>query len=98
MWNGASGSSTASASCERLAKPVRLEEGAVARGVHVREVDHRSHPARAAADLDAVLERAEIAHAAHHLDPERHGAALPLEPLAHERELLDDARRSRPRG
>ena len=41
-------------------------------------------------DLDDVVERAEIAHAAHHLDAERHGAVLPLEPLAERAELLDD--------
>ena len=34
--------------------------------------------------------RAELAHAAHHLDPERHGAILALEPLAQLAELLAD--------
>jgi hypothetical protein len=58
--------------------------------MHVREVDHRAHPAGPAADLDAVLERAEVADAAHHLDPEGGAAVLPEEPLAHECELLDD--------
>ena len=41
-------------------------------------------------DLDDVVERAEVAHAAHHLDAERHGAVLRLEALAQRPELLDD--------
>ena len=75
---------------ERVAEALGLDERAVARRVHVREVDDRAHPAGAAADLDAVRERAEVPHAAHHLDPERHRSVLPLEPLADDRELLDD--------
>ena len=49
----------------------------------------RTQPVRAR-DLDDVVERAEVAHAAHHLDAERHGPALALEPLAQRAELLDD--------
>ena len=71
MWNGAPSARTPSASSERLAEPLGLEERAVARRVHVREVDDGSHPADAAADLDALLERAEVVDAAHDLDPER---------------------------
>ncbi len=74
---------------ERLAERLRLGERAVRGRVHVREVDHRAHPAGTPADLDAVGERAEVAHATHHLDPERHAASLAHEPLAHEAELLD---------
>ena len=37
-----------------------------------------------------VVERAEIPHAPHHLDAERHRTILPLEPLAERSELLDD--------
>ena len=49
-----------------------------------------THPVEAARDLDDVVHRAEVAHAAHHLDPERHRAILRLEPLAQRAELLDD--------
>ena len=90
MWNGASGARTASASASASRKRLGLEKRAVARRVHVREVDDRPHPAGAAADLDAVLERAEVPHATHHLDPERHRTVLALEPLADDRKLLDD--------
>ena len=90
MWNGAPVLEHAVGELERLAKRLGLRVRAVARRVHVREVDHRAHPAGAAADLDAVLQRAEVADAAHHLDPERNSSALPDESLAHERELLDD--------
>ena len=75
---------------ERLAERVGLEEGAVARRVHVREVEHGPDPVDAARDLDDVVDRAEVAHAAHHLDPEGHAALLRLEPLAQRRELLHD--------
>ena len=54
------------------------------------EVEHGADPAEAARDLDDVVGRAEVAHAAHHLDPERHRAILSLEPLAQLAELLDD--------
>ena len=75
---------------ERLDEQRRLEVGAVARRVHVCEVEHRPHPARALRDLDDVVERAEVAYAAHHLDAERHGPLLALESLAERAELLDD--------
>ena len=41
-------------------------------------------------DLDDVVDRAELADAAHHLDAERDGAVLPLELLAQGRERGDD--------
>ncbi len=49
----------------------------------------RTQPVRSR-DLDDVVERAEVADAAHHLDAERHGPSLALEPLAQRAELLDD--------
>ena len=98
MWNGASGARTPSTSASASSNGRCLDEGAVARRVHVREVDHRSHPPCAAADLDAVVERAEVADPAHHLDAERHRTALALQALPHDCELLDDRRRSRPPG
>ena len=41
-------------------------------------------------DREHVVDRPELAHSAHHLDPERHAAALLLEPLAELAGLLDD--------
>ena len=58
--------------------------------MHVREVEHRANPLEAAGDLDDVVDRPEVANAAHHLDPERHRALLLLEALAKHAELLDD--------
>ena len=65
-------------------------ERAVRRRVHVREVDDGTHPRHLGADRQHVVERAELAHAAHHLDPERDAAPLRLEPLAQVAELVDD--------
>ena len=90
MWNGASGLENAVGELERLAERLRFEERAVARRMHVREIENGSHPVEAARDLDDVVHRAEIADAPHHLDPERHRAILRLEPLAQRAELLDD--------
>ena len=90
MWNGAPGSSTASAFASASANGSTVEERAVGGRVHVREVDHGPHPAEPSRDLDDVVERAELADAAHHLDPERHRAILALEPLAQLAELLAD--------
>ena len=59
-----------------------LGEPAVRHRVQVREVDHGPHPAAARRDRDHVLERADLAHAAHDLDAERNSAALLLQPLA----------------
>ena len=58
--------------------------------MHVSEVEHGPDPAGAPGDLDDIGERAEVAHAAHHLDAERHRAVLALESLAQAAELLDD--------
>src|SRR4051794_28301879 len=60
--------------------------------MHVGEVEHRSHPTRPLGDLDDVVDGAEVAYAAHHLDSERHSAVLALEPLAEGAELLHDGR------
>ena len=77
MWNGDARLEHVVDRLERLREEARLEVRAVARRVHVGEVEHRSHPAGARRDLDDVVERAEVADAAHHLDAERHGASLP---------------------
>ena len=75
---------------ERLAERPGLEKGAVARGVHVREVEHRADPVDSTRDVHDVVDRAEIANATHDLDPERHGAALRFEPRAQRAELFHD--------
>ena len=82
--------STPSAVASASANGSDLEERPVARRVHVREVEHGSHPADAPRDLDHVVDRSEIAHAPHDLDAEGHGTALALQPLAERPELLDD--------
>jgi hypothetical protein len=58
--------------------------------VHVGEVEHGADPAGAAGDLDHIVEAPDLAHAAHHLDAERHRAVLPFEALSQLRELPDD--------
>ena len=75
---------------ERLGERLDARERPVGRRVHVREVDHRAHPVEPPSDLDHVVDRAELAHPAHHLDPERHAALLCLEALAQLAELLHD--------
>ena len=90
MWNGAPGSSTASAAGEGVGKRIGLEEGAVARRVHVGEVEHGADEVDLRRDCQDVVDRAEVAHATHHLDAERDEAVLRLEPLAQVPELVDD--------
>ena len=75
---------------ERGGERLDRQERAVRGRVHVREVDHGPHPVELRGDLADVVDRAQLAHAAHDLDPERHGAILPLEPLAQLGQLLDD--------
>jgi hypothetical protein len=75
---------------ERGRERVRFDVGPVARRVEVREVEHRTYPARAPRDLDHVVQRAQVAHTPHHLDAEGNGASLSLESLAQAGELLDD--------
>ena len=65
--------------CQRFAEGVRLEERTVARRVHVCEIEDRAHPARLSGDLDDVVDGAEVAHAAHDLDAERHRTILAFE-------------------
>ena len=68
----------------------RLDVGerAVTRGVHVGEIEHRADPSvESARDLDHVVGRAEVAHAAHDLDAEGHQSVLALESVAQETEL-----------
>jgi len=67
---------------EHLAERLDAREGTVACRVHVGEVEHRTHPAAAAGDLEHVVDGSEVADAAHHLDAEGDGAVLSLEPLA----------------
>jgi len=67
---------------ERRREGFDVREGAVARRVHVCEVEHRADPAEPPRDLEHVVEAADLAHAAHHLDAEGHGAALALEPFS----------------
>ena len=90
MWNGDPGSRTVVGSLERRRERRHLEVGAVARSVHVREVEDGSNPTGTARDLEHVVEGAEVADASHDLDSEGHGAVLALQPLAERAELLDD--------
>ena len=71
--------------CERLGR----EEAAVAGGVQVGEVEHRSDPLEPAADRDHIVERAQLTHASHHLDAERDGARLCEQALPQLAELSD---------
>ena len=98
MWNGAPSSSTASAASSAAAK--RLDVGEARRRSSRACARSRSPaaPSRAGVEIASTSSIApELAHAAHHLDPERHRAALALEPLAELAELLARRRRSRPR-
>jgi predicted ATPase/class 3 adenylate cyclase len=69
---------------------LHVGERAVARRVHVREVEDRADPGYATGDLEHVVDAPEIADSAHHLDPEWNGTILPLQPLAQLLQLLDD--------
>ena len=91
MWKAAFGSRTASARARASAKRSGLQIGAVARRVHVGEVEDRSHPGNTVRDCEDVVERAEIADTAHHLDTERDGTAFLLQPPPQHPQLLDDA-------
>ena len=100
MWNGAPGSSTSSAASSASANGSTSRNAPSRRRVHVREVEHRADPRHARGDLEHVVERAELAHAAHHLDPERDGRPFASSRSRELAELLDDASsacsRSRP--
>jgi hypothetical protein len=58
--------------------------------VHVRKVEHRADEGDARGDLEDVVERAELAHAAHHLDAEWDEPTLALEPVAEQEQLFDN--------
>jgi len=75
---------------ERGGERFDVREGAVARRMHVGEVEHRPDPAEPPGDLEHVVEAADLADAAHHLDAEGHGAALALKPFSQLGELLAD--------
>jgi len=75
---------------ERGGEGLDVREPAVARRVHMCEVEDGADPAGAAGDRDHVVEAAEVVHAAHHLDAERHRAVLALEALSKLGELLGD--------
>jgi hypothetical protein len=77
---------------QRDRKGLDVRERAVARRVHVREVEYWADPSAPAGDRDDVVEAAEVVDAAHHLDSERHRAVLALEALAELGELLADGR------
>jgi len=67
---------------ERCVERLGVRERAVAGRVHVREVEHGPDPACALRDLEHVFEAADLAHPAHHFDPERDGTVLALQALA----------------
>ena len=75
---------------ERRRERIDVGVRAVARRVHVREVEHRPDEVDLRRDREHVVERPELAHASHHLDAERHEPVLRLEPLAQVAELVDD--------
>jgi hypothetical protein len=69
MWNGASGSMTASAARGADAN-ASTSVNAPSLVAHVREVEHRPHEVDLRRDREHVVDRAELAHATHHLDAE----------------------------
>ena len=75
---------------ERSGERLDVRERPVARRMHVCEVEHRTDPSSSPGDLEDVVEGAEVAHASHHLDSERHGSILGLEALSERPELLHD--------
>ncbi len=77
-------------SCQRLGEELDLRVRAVRGRVQVGEVEHRAHPVDVLGEPDDVVERPEVADAAHHLDAEGHRAALALQPLAQRAELVGD--------
>jgi hypothetical protein len=54
----------------------------------VREIEYGPHPAGSARNLEHVFQRAKLAHATHHLDPERDGPILSLQALPQLAQLL----------
>ena len=90
-WNGTPGSRSSSATSSTPAKSPGRDERTVGDGVQVREIDDRPDPAAGAGrDREHVLGGAELAHPAHDLDAEGHGAVLALQPLSELPQLLHD--------
>ena len=90
MWNGAPGSSTASAFASASANGSTVVNApSEVACMCAKSSTGRTQPSRREISTTSSS-RAELAHAAHHLDPERHGAILPAEPLAQLAELLAD--------
>ena len=90
MWNGAPGSSIASAASSAAANgSTSVNAPSLVACMCAKSSTGRTQ-STLRRDREHVLERAEVAHAAHHLDAERHRAVLRLEPLAQLAELLDD--------
>ncbi len=90
MWNGDPGSWTASAASSAAWNGSPSVNAPSLVACMWAKSSTGPHPAGAARDLEHVVERAEVAHAAHHLDAEGNGSILPLEPFAELAQLLDD--------
>jgi len=75
---------------EHLREHPQFDEPAVARRVHMGEVEDGADPATAPGDLEHVVDRPELADPPHHLHAERDGAFLSLEPRAELAKLLAD--------
>ena len=92
MWNGAPGSSTASApaSAPANASASRNAPSLVACMCAKSRTGRTKSTAPAIATTSSTVP--EVAHAAHHLDAERDEPVLRLEPLAEVAELVDDVR------
>src|SRR5579871_664361 len=75
---------------ECLGETVCVEELAVARRVHMREVEDGADEVDRAGDRDYVFDRPELAYASHHLDAEGDEPVLRLEAFAEVAELVND--------
>ena len=56
--------------------------------MHVCEIEHRPHEVHLRGDRENIVDRAELVHAPHHLDPERDEPVLRSEPLTQVAELF----------
>ena len=90
MWNGAPGSRMPSATSSTPANgSTSVKAPSVTAWRWAKSITGRTH-VEARGDAEDVLGGAELADAAHDLDPERDDALLRLEPLAQRREIRDD--------
>ena len=90
MWNGAPGSSTASAPSSAAANvSTSVNAPSVVACMWAKSID-RPDPCELVRDVDDVVDRAELAHAAHHLEAERDGALLRLQALPERGQPRDD--------